>query len=143
MQSDILGDILRSLVTSIPSILVYTLGIIFALVQMRRAPKAAVIVVISLLVLMLLTVVQPVVFVFVGRLENARNWFSVVSLLFRIVFLAGIAGLIFAVFCDREAPGGHSNPFVKEFASPPAAPGPVYPGPAPRPPFGGLPRPPQ
>ena len=136
MQSDILGDILRNLVTSIPSILVYILGIIFCLMQMRKAPKAAVIVVISLLVLLLLSVVQPILFVFVGRMENARNWFAIVSLLFRIVYLAGIVGLVFAVFCDREAPAGYANPFAKEFA-------PVLPGPAPLPPFGGLPRPPQ
>src|SRR5688572_30348172 len=98
MQSDILGDILRSLVATIPSVLVYSLGIIFALMQMRKAPQAAVIVVISLVVLLLLSLAQPTVFVFIGRMENGRNWFAIVSLLFRIVFLAGIAGLVFAVF---------------------------------------------
>ncbi|MGI8982718.1 MAG: hypothetical protein ACR2FY_26080 [Pirellulaceae bacterium] len=133
MQPDILGDILRSLVTSIPSIVVYSLGIIFALVQMRKAPKAAVIVVISLTGLGLLSIAQPFVFVFLGRMKNAANWFSIVSLLFRFAFLAAVAGLILAVFCDRGAPPENVSPYAQQFGNIPTNPNP-YAAPKPLPP---------
>lgn len=143
MQNNILDTIFRNLLTATPSILVFSLGIIFAIVQMKKAPKGAVIVIISLLVLGLLSIVQPIVFAAIGRMENPAMKFSVAGLLFRILSLAGIAGLIFAVFCDRENPSPMGNPYAKDFASfPPQAP-PSFPGPAPLPPLGGSLRPPQ
>ena len=142
MQNDILGDILRHLLTATPSIVVFSLGIIFALVQMRKAPKGAILVVISLIVLGLISIIQPFAFAAIGRMENPAMKFAVAGLLFRILSLAGIAGLIFAVFCDRETPSPVGNPYAKDFASfPPQAP-PSFPGPAPLPPLGGSLRPP-
>lgn len=142
MQSDILGDILRSLVTTIPSVLVYSLGIIFALVQMRKAPKAAVIVVISLLMFLLLSIVQPVVFISISRAQGTPQWFQIVSMVFRLVYLAATGGLIFAVFCDRESPLANINPYAQQFGGVPPS-GNPYAAPNPLPSLGDPMRPPQ
>ena len=141
MQSDVLGSILRNLMFSGPTIVLCVLGIIFALVQREKAPKAATIVVISLVVLLLLMIVRPIGFSLQGRFEgDTRMLFvQIWSFLCSMVGLACTAALIFAVFCDRAAAVGSSNPFAKEFAPMPAPPS----APAPLPPFGGLPRPPQ
>jgi len=117
MQPDILGDILRNLVPTIPSILAYSLGIIIALMWMRKAPTAAVIVVISLIGFGLLSISQPFVFGFVGRMEDRVKWFPIVSLLFRLAYLAVTAGLVWAVFCDRGAPLGNVNPYAQQFGN--------------------------
>lgn len=143
MQNNFLDDVLRNLLTATPSVVVYAIGIIFAIVQMKKAPKGAVIVIISLVVLGLLSVVQPFVWAAIGRMENRVAMFSVAGLLFRVISLAGIAGLVLAVFCDRQSPATQGNPYAGDFASFPPQPPPSFPGPAPLPPLGGSFRPPQ
>lgn len=132
MQPNILGDIFRLLVTAIPSIVVYSLGIIFALVQMRKAPKASVIVVISLLALGLISIAQPFLFAGARGMDNPALWIGIMSLVFRIAFLAAVAGLVLAVYSDRGAPGDNVGTYAQQFGVPPdpnpyAAPKPLLP----------------
>ncbi len=131
MQPDIFGDILRNLLPTIPSILAYSVGIILALVWMRKAPTAAVIVVISLIGFGLLSLSQPFVFGFVGRMEDRVKWFPIVSLLFRLAYLVVTAGLVCAVFCDRGAPLGDANPYAQQFGNMPPPNNPPFPAPKP------------
>jgi hypothetical protein len=124
MQPDILGDILRSPVPTIPSILAYLVGILWALAWMRKAPTAAVLVVLSLIGFGLLSISQPFVFGFVSSMEDRVKWFPIVSLMFRLAYLAATAGLVCAVFCDRGTSLENVSPYAQQFGYIPPNPNP-------------------
>ncbi|MFN0018011.1 MAG: hypothetical protein ACKVP0_07120 [Pirellulaceae bacterium] len=145
MQANFIGDLIRNLGFATPTILVCILGIVFALVQREKAHKAATFVIISLVVLLLITIVRPIGFSFLTRMEGETKFtvMQIYGFVFGLIDLATTAGLIFAVFCDRETPMGVPDPFAKQFTNVPPYPGPSFPGPAPLPPLGGSMRPPQ
>ncbi|MBC7855504.1 MAG: hypothetical protein IAF94_18910 [Pirellulaceae bacterium] len=143
MQSDVLSSIVRNLTHMGPMIVLCVLGIIFALVQREKAPKAATFVIVSLVVLLLLVIIRPIGYYAINLIEGEVK-FSLISLwsfLCSVVDMASTAGLIFAVFCDRAVPMGSNDPFAKPAGGVPAYPGPSFPGPAPLPPLGGPMRP--
>ena len=113
--------------------------------QREKAPKAAIIVIISLVVLLLLTLVRPLGYNLLGRIEGDAKFslFQIWGFVCTMVDLASTAGLIYAAFCDREVRGyvdPYANPYAK---NPSAGTPPAFPGPAPLPPLGGPMRPPQ
>jgi hypothetical protein len=137
-----MNALLQSLIGTAPAVILCILGIIFAVVQREKAPKAATCVILSLVVLLALTIVRPLgarMLIEMKLMNGLGAYYFVCNL----VDLATTAGLLFAAFCDREAPSLMGNPYAKDFASfPPQAP-PSFPGTAPLPPLGGSLRPPQ
>lgn len=127
-----------------PTIVLCILGIVFALVQREKAPKAATIVILSLVVLLGLVIVRPVVYNLLGRIEGDGKFAMVQAWGFvcTLVDVASTAGLIFAAFCDRQAPLPYADPFAKPVTSFPP-PSTSFPSSAPLPPLGGPMRPPQ
>jgi hypothetical protein len=106
-----------------PTILVCILGIIFALVQREKAPKAATFVMLSLGVLLVLTLVRGVGASILLRAE-LDNVLWLYYALCNLIELATTAGLIFAVFCDRQAPLPGGNPYVQPYGGTPQSPNP-------------------
>ena len=129
-----------------PVVLVCILGIIFAIAQKDKAPKAATFVMISLGVLLVLTVLRSTG---AALLNQAHVGFEVMSIYYfvcNLIELATTGGLIFAAFCDREAPLPAVNPYLLQSGGVPQSSNP-YVSPnapsAPLPPLGGNFRPPQ
>jgi Na+/H+-translocating membrane pyrophosphatase len=135
---------LQMLTGSGPTIVLCILGIVFALVQKEKAPKAAIFVVLSLVVLLGLVIVRPIVYNLLGRIDSDGKamMFQAWGFFCTLVDVASTAGLIFAAFCDRQAPAPYANPYAKEVTSFPPRPT-SFPSPAPLPPLGGPMRPPQ
>ena len=144
MPGNSLSSMIPTLIGSGPTIVLCILGIIFALVQREKAPKAATFVMISLVVLLLLMIVRPIGYSFLSRMNGDARFtmFQVWNLGCGLVGVASTAGLIFAAFCDRGAPLGAISPYAQQFGGMPPS-GNPYVAPNPLPPLGGSIRPPQ
>ena len=109
----------------IPTILLCIVGIIFALGRKDTMPKAATILMVSLGAMLLLCIARPigneVIWGFL-RSEDMRSTAtlsSVWSIFCMLIDVAATAGVIFAVFCDREAyVKGNTNPFAGDYIDP-------------------------
>ena len=135
--------LVSTLIGSAPTVLICVLGIIFALVQREKAPKAAIFVIISLVVLLVLTIVRPIGFNMLRQIDGGAKFTlpSIWGFVCSLVGMAATAGLIFAAFCDRAAPLGAINPYAQQFGVPPSTN--PYVAPRPLPPLGGSMKPPQ
>jgi len=136
--------LISTLINSGPTALLCVLGVIFALVQREKAPKAAIFVIISLVALLLLVIVRPIGYHFLSQMNGDARFtlFSVWNFGCTLVDVASTAGLIFAAFCDRSAPLGATDPFALQHGGVPQSTNP-YIAPKPLPPLGGSFRPPQ
>ena len=143
MQSTIYS-IFQSLINMGPTLVLCVLGIIFALVQREKAPKAAIFVIFSLAIMLILMVIRPIGFNLLVRVDREIHitLINIWSFVCGLVDLGATAGLIYAVFCDRETTPGAPDPFA--IKPPSAVPsGNPYVSPSPLPPFGTPPQPPQ
>jgi hypothetical protein len=121
MQANPLSSMIPTLISSGLTIALCVLGIIFALVQREKSPKAATFVMISLVVLLLLMIVRPIGFNMLRQIDGGAKFTisSIWSFICNLVDMACTAGLIFAAFCDRTAPLGTPDPFALQVGGAP------------------------
>lgn len=103
-----LHRLLLDVLTQLPSLVTMLICIVVAIVRWKRHPKASLIVIIALTLLGLGSLVFSAVFIWgarwvvsVGNFDNSQIVFTVIGIVYNILFALAISVLLLAVFIQR------------------------------------------
>jgi len=103
-------QLLRSLLTQLPSLLVLLVCLVIAIARWKRHPKVSLVAGLAFAFLILHTIGVSVVYFWLPRLlqssataESSETLYSWVGHLTNLTFAIGLAILLVAIFIDRQA----------------------------------------
>ena len=117
-SSSVIPTLMTQMASQSPVLIVYVLGIVLALIFWRRCPTSCVFTLIAMAILLLTTVAQTFLNIYVVQLRASQGWtsaqvgtfFTINALVGGVLRAAAMGLLLAAVFMGRPSPLGAGFP---------------------------------
>jgi hypothetical protein len=111
-----LFQVLRNVLTQLPSLLTLLICLVISIVRWRRHPKVSLVASLAFVFLILHALIFSAAYIWIPRWfldssvsESHRTFFSVFALIANFLFAIAMATLLLAVFIDRKRASGRGR----------------------------------